>query len=356
MKIKLFALIAVSALLLAACAPVPAAAPAPAAPQACPTCAPAAAAPACPTAAPAAAAAAKPAMACAIPDGVKIALVSHGSSGDPFHSVVKQGMEDAAALYGVSAEIFMSEGDNAKEVSLLEQAIASKPNGIGISIVDPEAFDADIQKAIDAGIPVIAFNNDDANTPNARLAYIGATEAKVGYVLGQYMQQFLKKGDTCVIPEEVPGMSYAVNRAAGIKKAMDEIGVTCEELDAGYERATTTSRIDAYLRGHPEIKAVLNVGGLTTEVAGGVVQDQGLKDKVVVGGFDLLPNTGPAIKNGITKAVIDQQPYLQGFYTVAQLALMQCGKFAAFDIDTGRGIVDASNVDQVIDLAAKRIR
>jgi simple sugar transport system substrate-binding protein len=365
MKIKLFALIAVAALLLAACTPV--AAPAPAAPQACPTCAAAAAAPECPkcpdcpaapecpTAAPAAAAA-RPAMACAIPEGVKIALVSHGSSGDPFHSVVKQGMEDAAALYGVSAEIFMSEGDNAKEVALLEQAIASKPNGIGISIVDPEAFDAPIQAALDAGIPVIAFNNDDANTPNARLAYIGASEEKVGYVLGKYMQQFLEKGDTCVIPEEVPGMSYAVNRSAGIKKAMDEIGVTCEELDAGYERAETTNRIDAYLRGHPEVDAVLNVGGLTTEVASVVVGEQGLKDKVVVGGFDLLPNTGPAIQSGVTKAVIDQQPYLQGFYTVAQLALMQCGGFAPFDVDTGRGIVNQDNVNAVIDLAAKRIR
>jgi simple sugar transport system substrate-binding protein len=358
MKLKLFALIAVTALLLAACAPVPAA---PAAPQACPTCAPAAAAQACPECpqceeCPPAAAAARPAMACAIPDGVKIVLVSHGSSGDPFHSVVKQGMEDAAALYGVSAEIFMSEGDNAKEVTMLEQAIASKPNGIGISIVDPEAFDAPIEDAINAGIPVIAFNNDDANTPNARMAYIGASEEKVGYVLGQYMQQFLKSGDTCVIPEEVPGMSYAVNRSAGIIKAMAEIDVTCEELDAGYERAETTNRIDAYLRGHPEVDAVLNVGGLTTEVAGTVVEEQGLQDKVVVGGFDLLPNTGPAIKKGITKAVIDQQPYLQGFYTVAQLALMQCGKFAAFDIDTGRGIVDQSNVDAVIDLASKRIR
>ena len=344
LKLKLFALIAVAAMLLTACIPVATPVAAPAAPQACPTCAPAAAAPA------------KPAMACAIPDGVKVVLVSHGSAGDPYHSVVKQGMEDAAAQYGVSAQMLMSEGDNAKQVSMLEQAINGKPNGIGLSIVDPEAFDAAIQKSLDAGIPVIAFNNDDANTPNARLAYIGASEEKVGYVLGKYMQQFLKSGDTCVIPEEVPGMSYAVNRSAGIKKAMDEIGVTCEELDAGYERAETTNRIDAYLRGHPEVDASINVGGITTEISGMVVEEAKLKDKVVVGGFDLLPNTGPAIKSGITKAVIDQQPYLQGYYTVAQLALMQCGGFAAFDIDTGRGIVDASNIDEVIGLAAKRIR
>jgi len=288
--------------------------------------------------------------------GYKFMLVSHGSSGDPFHSVVKQGMEDAALVYGVSAEIFFSEGDNAKQVDLMEQAITSRPDGIGISIVDPVAFDRVIQTALDQGIPVIAFNNDDADTPNPRLAYIGASEQKVGYVLGQYMQQFLKRGDHVVIPEEVPGMSYAVNRSAGIIKAMKEIGVTTEELDAGYERAETTRRISAYLLGHPETRGVLNVGGLTTEVAGMVVEDLKLQDRVVVGGFDLLPNTGPAIKKGITKAVIDQQPYLQGYFTVVQLAMAKYGKFTPFDIDTGRGIVDASNVDEVLDLVKQRIR
>jgi len=288
--------------------------------------------------------------------GLKFVLVSHGSSGDPFHSVVKQGMEDAALVYGVSAQFLMSEGDNAKEVALMEQAIAGNPDGIGISIVDPVAFDDVIQKAINKGIPVIAFNNDDSGTPNARLAYIGAAEKKVGYVLGKYMQQFLKKGDKIVIPEEVPGMSYAVNRSAGIIEAMNEIGVTAEELDAGYERAETTNRISAYLLGHKDVKGVVNVGGLTTEIAGMVVQDLKLQGKVVVGGFDLLPQTGPAIKAGITKAVIDQQPYLQGYYTVVQLAMMKFGKFAAFDIDTGRGIVNEKNINDVVDLAKRRIR
>ena len=288
--------------------------------------------------------------------GYKFVLVSHGSSGDPFHSVVKQGMEDAALVYGCDVQMLFSEGDNAKEVDIMEQVIVGNPDGIGISIVDPVAFDDVVQKALDKGIPVISFNNDDANTPNPRLAYIGAHERKVGYVLGKAMQKYLKRGDHIVIPEEVPGMSYAVNRSAGIIDAMNEIGVTAEELDAGYERAETTRRISAYLIGHPETQGRLNVGGLTTEIAGMVVEDLNLQKKVVVGGFDLLPNTGPAIKKGITKAVIDQQPYLQGYYTVVQLAMIKYGKFAAFDIDTGRGIVDASNIDEVLDLVKQRIR
>jgi len=288
--------------------------------------------------------------------GYKIYMITHGSSGDPFHSVVKQGAEDAGLVYGCDVRFLFSESDNAKEADMVEQAIVANADGIGISLADAVAFDEVVQKALDKGIPVISFNQDDANTPNARLAYIGAHERKVGYVLGKYMQKFLKAGDHIVIPEEVPGQSYAVNRSAGIIDAMKEIGVSAEELDAGYERAETTRRISAYLMGHPETDGVLCVGGLTTEVSGMVVEDMKLQDKVVVGGFDLLPNTGPAIKKGFTKAVIDQQPYLQGYFTVVQLCMMKYGKFAAFDIDTGRGIVDASNIDEVLELVQRRIR
>lgn len=285
-----------------------------------------------------------------------IVMITHGSSGDPYHSVVKQGAEDAGLVYGCNVQFLFSESDNAKEVDMMAEAIAAGPDGIGISIVDPVAFDDVVKKAIDKGIPVISFNQDDAGTPNARLAYIGATERKVGYTLGKYMQKFLKRGDHIVIPEEVPGQAYAVNRSAGIIDAMDEIGVTAEELDAGYERAETTRRISAYLLGHSETKGVLCVGGLTTEVSGMVVEDMNMQNRVVVGGFDLLPNTGPAIQKGITKAVIDQQPYLQGYFTVMQLVMINYGKFAPFDIDTGRGIVDSSNVDEVLELVKKRIR
>ena len=235
--------------------------------------------------------------------GLKFVLVSHGSSGDPFHSVVQQGMEDAALVYGVKAEIHFFEGDNAKEVDIMEQAIAGNPDGIGVSIVDPVAFDEVIQKALDKGIPVIAFHNDDSNTPNARLAYIGASEKKAGYVLGKFMQQFLKKGDTIVIPEEVPGMSYAVNRSAG------------------YERAETTRRISAYMMGHTEVKAIVNVGGLTTEIAGMVVQDLKPQGKVVVGGLAAFAGAIQVFRMGSTYSNAGQSMELSAIAVTAHILI-----------------------------------
>jgi len=288
--------------------------------------------------------------------GYKFVLVNHGSSGDPYHAVVKKGMEDAALVYGVKAEMIFSEGDTAKLVDQLDQAIVGNPDGVGITITDEVAFDDIIKRAIDRGIPVIAFNMDDAETPNARLAYIGADERKVGYTIGKYMQRYLKRGDHIVIPEEFPGMTYAIFRSAGIKKAMDEIGVTYEELDAGVEKAECSRRVSSYLMGHPETDGIIGVGGITTEVSSMVVEDMNLQKKVVVAGFDLLPGTAEGVKKGITKGTIDQQPYLQGYFCVVELAMIKFGKFSAFDIDTGRGIVTQDNVDEVLELVKRKIR
>lgn len=282
-------------------------------------------------------------------------FISHGSAGDPFHSVIKQGMQDAAKQLGVKAEMIFCEGDVARQVNALETAIAGKPDGIAISLTDEKAFDAGVKNAIQKGIPVIAFNMDDP-TPNARLAYVGQDMETSGYAIGKEIAKYLKKGDHVVIPEEVPGMLYAVLRSKGIKQALKEIGATWEELDAGYERALTTSRISAYLMGHPETKAIIGVGGLTTEVAGQVVKDLNLTGKVLVGGFDVLPSTLGAIEKGITKAVVDQQPYLQGYLSVVQLYLIAMGKFSAIDMDTGRAIVNSENVSEVKALVSKRIR
>lgn len=54
-----------------------------------------------------------------------------------------------------------SEYSNPKYVALIEQAIATKPDGLAVAITDPQALDGAVRQAIDMGIPVIAFNTPD---------------------------------------------------------------------------------------------------------------------------------------------------------------------------------------------------
>jgi simple sugar transport system substrate-binding protein len=288
--------------------------------------------------------------------GYKFYVISHGSKGDPVWAVAKQAADDASATFGVDVTVLFSEQDNTKQVDMLNQALVTSPNGIALTVVDPVAFDQPVLKAVAKGVPVITFNQNGSPILKDKVPFIGADLTMDGYVMGKAMQKYFKKGDHVVIPEEVPGAYYAVVRAAGIKKAMDEIGVTTEELDAGYELAETSNRIAAYIKGHPETKGILCVGGLTTDAAVLVAEQLKLKDKVVIGGSDLLENTTRGLKSGYVKATMDQQLYMQVYCAIGQLVLMNFGKFTPADMNTGKGLVTAENVNEVLPLVEKRIR
>jgi simple sugar transport system substrate-binding protein len=66
----------------------------------------------------------------------------------------------------------------------------------------------------------------------------------------------------------------------------------------------------------------------------------------LTGGFDINSHIIRNLKEGKTIATVDQQAYLQGFYTVVQLYLANMG-LVPLDMDTGSAVIDKTNVDLV---------
>jgi len=86
----------------------------------------------------------------------------------------------------------------------------------------------------------------------------------------------------------------------------------------------------------------------STQMLGQVMAKYKLKDKgVVAGGFDLVPETLQAIKEGHLDFTIDQQPYLQGFLPVLYLYLYKLsgGLLTPPNTNTGLAFVTKDNVD-----------
>ena len=85
-------------------------------------------------------------------------FVNHVTT-NPFFVPTQYGIEDAEALLGTRSQWTGSETSNVREmVSAMDSAISGDADGIAVSIVDPEAFNEPIQRALDADIPVIAYN------------------------------------------------------------------------------------------------------------------------------------------------------------------------------------------------------
>jgi len=94
--------------------------------------------------------------------GVKVALVTFISAGDFFQSY-QAGAEKQAKALGIDLQIFPGRQDAAAQREQVEQAINLGVQGIIIDHGQPEALKDVAQKALDAGIKVVAFDVDLEN-------------------------------------------------------------------------------------------------------------------------------------------------------------------------------------------------
>ncbi|RME84230.1 MAG: twin-arginine translocation signal domain-containing protein [Caldilineae bacterium] len=295
--------------------------------------------------------------------GMYFRLVTHGGD-DPFWAVVKQGMMDAAELYGCRAEIDLAGSDLANQQKKFQEAVASKPDGIALVINNDDAWDKPVEDALAAGIPVIGINNDDTKgaAGNKRLCYIGQNERRAGYMLGtKLFSTAVEKGmdltnAKIAMAAEVPTAAYAQVRSAGVRDAMAEFGITSElEIidGGGIEMTTNEQRITAYLLANPDVAVIMGAGGICTDRLTSALKNAGKQPgEVIAGGFDAAPGTVEGLKTDYLVASIDQQQYLQGYFAVITLFLYN--KFGLTpNIDTGGYLITKDNLGLIEELSGK---
>jgi simple sugar transport system substrate-binding protein len=287
-------------------------------------------------------------------------VVEHGSSGDPYWEVVKKGAEDAAARYDVDLTWLNPEQFSIqKVVDLLNSAIAANPDGMLVTIIDPEAVDPPIRQAIESEVPVIAIDIPDTRPFPEKLPYlfyIGPDD----YIGGRRAAEtMLEQGPieraACAIHEQ--GSIGLELRCKGFTDVIEAAGGTVDKLDIGQDPTRVLQAEQAYLAANPDATAILTLGPVGAIPTIQLLEDQGLAGEILHGTFDLDPTTNASIKDGSTLFTIDGQPYLLGYQGIEMLYLHnQYGFTLGSDIVTGPAIVDQSNIEQVEALTEQRIR
>jgi simple sugar transport system substrate-binding protein len=281
----------------------------------------------------------------------KVTMIVYAAQSVEFFVPVTNGAKDAANMFGIDLDIQYSDGDPVKQNNQIETAIANKVDGLAVSISDDNAFSTNLCKAASSGMAVVSFNVDSSKGAaggTCRMAFMGQNFVDTGYLIAQRMikDAGIKSGDLVLTPVEAPEAVYAVQRYAGVKKAMDEIGAKTELLGTGFNLADAQTKEVQYLIGHPETKAIIGLGSVPLTVAPKAIQEA--KMTIPLGGFDLTQDIITGIENGTIIATVDQQPYSQGFYAVAQLALyFKYGLYPSDMATGGLGLVDKTNVATV---------
>ncbi|MHB1101910.1 MAG: substrate-binding domain-containing protein [Devosia sp.] len=300
---------------------------------------------------------------------LNIAFTVHSSASNTFWQAVKKGFEDGCAKVGANCQMIFTqnEGSIEQQVANMQAALARRPDALLTTIVDNQALDAIIADARAQGIIVIAANVDDSEgaAGNARQSFIGQGFTAAGYSLGQAQaENFPAEGPIHVLVGiSAPGQNWSEQRGGGVLKFLEEYKaanpdrqITFERIDSGTDLAVTGDRIGAYLNAHPETTAYFDTGYWHAAVAR-VLRDRGIEPgKVLLGGFDLVPEVLQEMKAGYVQVQVDQQPYMQGFMPVMEVYLAKTVGLSPSDIDTGQGIVTPDQVDSIMALSAQGLR
>lgn len=288
---------------------------------------------------------------------VDIYLVAHGDCAwDSFWCVVEQGNDDAARALGINlTRITPSQFDPEQTAQDIDQALAANPDGLGVTVTDGVLFEEPMLRAIESGIPVIAYNTADARPRDERipyLTYIGMDEYTAGYEAGR---RLLEEGGTraVCINQEIGHVGLDA-RCNGFADALAEEGIESEVLGTPNDPAEAVATLSDYHTANPDVDIYLTLGPNGANPFYSFMDAAGLtQDDIIHGTFDLGPEIAARIKDGTTKFAVDQQPYVQGYLVVQWLTwINRYGLYPPTEVtSTGPGFIDQGNIELVEDVA-----
>ena len=285
----------------------------------------------------------------------RVVFVTHGQAADQYWSVVKHGMDDAAKTLGVNAEYLAPETfDMPAMQKLLDAAIASKPDGLVVSIPDENAIGPLTESAVKAGIPVVVIDSGGSELSRrlGALLYMGQSEYDAGVAAGIRAKALGTKKGLCA-NHEVGNVSLD-DRCRGFA---DGLGAEAPVLQGVMDPTEMKARIAAHLTANPDTDFILTVGSAGADPALAAVDEAGLSGKIKLGTFDLSPTILQAVADGRMEWGIDAQQYLMGYIPVVMCDLMKRYKLAPIaDYPTGPGFVGKNEAGSVIDLAKQGVR
>jgi ribose transport system substrate-binding protein len=241
---------------------------------------------------------------------------------NPFWKACRIGAEKAGKALGVTIEtVAPTKPDNIEEQTrLVEDWIVKKPDAFVFVPVDYKALTPSIQKANDAKIPVVNYNN--RMTGVDLVTYVGSDDETMEYELSKYLFKSMNGKGKVVHIDGVPAAITAQNRKKGFEKAVKEFtGIEVLASQPGnYRRLPAVQVFENLMQRFPVIDAVVSAND---DMAVGIAEaliaaGRGGRTKVI--GIDGIPDAAQAIADGKMFATADFSGHDQAYLAVTAAA------------------------------------
>lgn len=266
----------------------------------------------------------------------------------------KNAEKDLQGLIKVTVYGPPSEADIDKQVAILEDVIRTKPAAIVIASTSSHATAPALNRAYQQGIKIILIDNFVFNT--GYNSFLATNNKLGGGLAAEKVVEFLKKAGKPLkgkvgLISSMAGVQVLIDRDDGFKARLKELAPELEILPTRYvdndiakAMAATEDLITAY---GDQLVAIFADNNHTGVGVARVLEERRLQDKIIAVAYDSDPQEVEALRKGILKALIVQDPHGMGYKGVMFAFMAINGEPLPTYFDTGVYVVTRENMDQL---------
>lgn len=290
---------------------------------------------------------------------------------NPFFDLARDGCKKAEAeLSGVEC-LYIGPGEHTEQeqVQIVQDLITRGVDGIAVSPSNAPAIARALQKAVDAGIPVMTWDSDILTKDKAlRATYVGTKNYDIGVNLAKITQKLKPKGGSICLQTGGASAANHNERLQGIRDTLAGIndttppGKTLNGQNGWSEVAgcplitdddggKAVQGLSDILNKYTDLDAFISTGAFTqwsdNAYRQAVAPHQSRLDsgKTIIVVADTLPMQMEQLKDGVAHGNVGQRPYEMGYKAMYILKDIAAGKTVADPIYTGLDVCEQSNVD-----------
>ncbi|MBI5961893.1 MAG: ABC transporter substrate-binding protein [Chloroflexi bacterium] len=281
------------------------------------------------------------------PAKIYIPVISKGFQ-HQFWQAVKAGSEQAAADLGVEITFEGPESEAMvdKQVEMFQTALDKKPAAICLAAVDSKAFQPLLEKAKEAGIPVIGFDSGvDSDIPVTTAATDNVAAAALA--ADKMVELIGGEGEVAIIAHDQTSRT-GIDRVKGftdqIAAKYPNVTIVDTQYGAG-DQLKSTDLAKAIIQAHPNLKGFFGANEGSIIGVLNAVKELGMEGKITVIGYDSGQQQMDAIRSGAEAGAITQNPVGIGYKCVEAAYKAYMGETLPKTIDTGFMWYDKTNID-----------
>ena len=275
------------------------------------------------------------------------------NSTEYFQRQIWAAFQQAGEMLGVKTELVGDTGEDVmKYLTKLDSATAMDPEGIAVMCLDGNAYVDGINKAMDAGIPVVTIAPDSPDSK--RISFLGVDNKEIGKFGASIVGEAIDgEGEVLILTKlGMPDCEYMIE---GFEEYSAEHypNLKTVVVPASLDLTDQTAKAASALSANPNINAAYCPLGWQAVAVYQACEELGMEEPIPILGADCELAQLELIKEGKLLGTVRQGTSTQGFWACLSLYLLQNGYISEEHfpetIYSGFDLIDQSNVQEEID-------